>query len=125
MSRLQRRAFPALSLLFLSCIWISSPLFAAALQKVHISTTPVVSRLNPTGRLPGSRHLRLAISLPLRNQQALTALLGQLQDRASPNYHKYLTPAQFAERFGPAEADYQAVIAFAQGHGLSAGYSGW
>jgi len=113
-----RRALVLCSLwLVLACMG-HSPAFGVTMQKVHIGTTPVVSRLNPVGRLPASRHLQLAISLPLRNQRALTDLLAQLQNPASPNYHKYLTPAQFAERFGPADPDYQAVVAFAQAHGL-------
>ncbi len=89
------------------------------MQRLHADTTVVVSQLKPVARLDSARHLRLAISLPLRNQQALTALLAQLSDPASPNYRKYLTPAQFAERFGPSEADYAAVAAFAQAHGLT------
>jgi subtilase family serine protease len=93
--------------------------WAAAIQTVRNDTTSVVSALKPVGRLEASRHLRLAISLPLRNQAALIELLRQLQDPSSPNYHKYLTPAQFTERFGPAETDYEAVAAFAKAHGLT------
>jgi len=89
------------------------------MQKVRSDTLAVVAGLKPAGRLDPSYQLRLAISLPLRNQKALAALLGQLQDPASPNYHKYLTPAQFAERFGPSESDYTALIAFAKGRGLN------
>ena len=44
--------------------------------------------------------------------------MAQLQDPASPNYHKYLTPAEFTERFGPSASDYATVIAYAQAHGL-------
>ena len=92
---------------------------AAAMQTLHYATTAVVARLKPAGRLDAERHLRLAISLPLRNQQALADLLRQLQDPASQHYHKYLTPTQFARRFGPSERDYAAVAAFAQAHGLA------
>jgi hypothetical protein len=79
----------------------------------------VVSRLQPTGLLPVTNRLNLAIGLPLRNQQALDDLLQQIYDPASPNYHHYLTPEQFTEQFGPTEQDYQAVIAFAQANGLT------
>jgi len=74
--------------------------------------------LQPLGRLPGTNSLRLAISLPLRNGEALTNLLQRLYDPASPDYHQYLTPAQFTERFGPAAQDYQTVIHFATSNGL-------
>ena len=70
------------------------------------------------GRLPGSQRLRLAISLPLRNQEQLDNLLRQLYDPASPNYRHFLTVEQFTEQFGPSVGDYQRVIGFAQSHGL-------
>ena len=75
-------------------------------------------RLSPVGRLPATQRLPLAIGLPLRNNAALAALLQQLYNPASPNYRHYLTPAQFAERFGPTPADYQALIDFAGANGL-------
>jgi uncharacterized repeat protein (TIGR01451 family) len=78
-----------------------------------------VARLAPVGVLLGSQRLNLAIGLPLRNQQELDTLLGQLYDPASPNYRRYLTTEQFTERFGPTEADYQAVTAFAKSNGLT------
>ena len=106
-------------LVLLCCVWLSTPLRAAQTQMLSDDAVAVVSHLTPAGRLSASRHLHLAISLPLRNQQALTDLLRQLQNPASPNYHKYLTPAQFAERFGPTEKDYEAVADFAKAHGLT------
>jgi subtilase family serine protease len=74
--------------------------------------------LQPLGRLPGTNSLRLAISLPLRNHDALLNLLQRLYDPASPDYHRYLAPAQFNEMFGPTTQDYQAVIHFARTNGL-------
>ena len=74
--------------------------------------------LPPVARLAATNVLHLAIGLPLQNQAALGALLQQLYDPSSPNYRHYLRPAQFAERFGPAPADYQALIGFAKANGL-------
>ena len=54
-------------------------------------------KLAPVGRLPGQQHLNIAIGLPLRNQAALSALLHDLYNPASANYHQWLTPAQFAD----------------------------
>ena len=42
-------------------------------------------------------------------QQALDKLLEQQQDSSSPNYHKWLTPEQFAAQFGLAAADIAKV----------------
>jgi hypothetical protein len=70
------------------------------------------------GRMPASQQMGLALTLPLRNQDQLHALLQQLEDPGSPSFHQYLTVAQFTEQFGPTAAQYQQVIAFAQSHGL-------
>ncbi|MGH7971226.1 MAG: protease pro-enzyme activation domain-containing protein, partial [Limisphaerales bacterium] len=71
------------------------------------------------GRLPATNRLNLAISLPLRNRQALDDLLAQLYNPASPLYRHYLTSAEFAERFGPSKDDYDKLIGFAIAQGLS------
>jgi uncharacterized repeat protein (TIGR01451 family) len=78
----------------------------------------VVPNLTAEGFLPGTNELNLAIGLPVRNREGLSNLLQQVYDPASANYHKYLTPDEFASRFGPTEQDYQAVIHFAESHGL-------
>ena len=43
---------------------------------------------------------------PTPEQQAdLEQLLNQQQDRSSPQYHRWLTPEQYADRFGLAPGD--------------------
>ena len=92
--------------------------FAADRQVVQGNVPAVVSQLQPLGRLPAASSLNLTIGLPLRNEQALDDLLREIYDPASPNFHHYLTPEQFAEQFGPTKQDYQAVIDFAEANGL-------
>ena len=75
-------------------------------------------KLHPTGQLPATQQLRLALSLPLRHRADLTNLLQRLYDPASPDFHQFLTPEQFAERFGPAANDYQALGDFLRGRGF-------
>ena len=69
--------------------------------------------------MPAATRLSLAVGLPLRNREELEHLLSQLADPSSPNFRQYLTPAQFAERFGPSEDDYQALAAFLRANGLA------
>jgi len=71
------------------------------------------------GRMPADQHLTLSISLPLRNPEALTQLLADLYNPASPRYRQFLTPEQFALRFGPSEQDYQTLIDYAQAQGFT------
>ena len=91
---------------------------AADRQWVRGQIPAFVSQLHPLGRLPAAHRLNLTIGLPLRNEQALDDLLREIYDPASPGFHHYLTPEQFAEQFGPTKEDYQAVIDFVEANGL-------
>jgi subtilase family serine protease len=71
------------------------------------------------GRLPDTQTLRLDLVLPLRDQTGLTNFLTALYDRTSPTYRHFLTVDEFTQRFGPTQADYDAVLAFASTHGLT------
>ena len=112
----------------IACAMVLLPLVAysqnSGRQSLKGHVQPAVARLHlqPLGRLSATKQLNLAIGLPLRNQQALDALLQQIYDPASPNYRHYLTPEQFTEQFGPTEEDYQAVIAFMESKGLTVTY---
>jgi uncharacterized repeat protein (TIGR03803 family) len=69
--------------------------------------------------MPSNRTLDLVISLPLRNQDALTNLLHDIYDPSSPSYRKFLTSAGFAQRFGPSAADYDKAASFFKAHGFT------
>lgn len=57
---------------------------------------------------------------PSAAQQAdLNNLLAQQQQRSSPNYHKWLTPAQFADRFGMTQADINRVTTWLESQGFT------
>jgi subtilase family serine protease len=71
------------------------------------------------GHLPSTQRLSLAISLPVRNQTELDDLLQRLYDPQSTSYHEYLSVQEFTEKFGPSEADYAALLRFAEANGLS------
>jgi hypothetical protein len=91
----------------------------AGLKTLHGHVPAAVFRLSPLGRLPSTNRLDLAIGLQLRNTNELHALLHDLYDPSSPNFHHYLTPQQFTSKFGPAEQDYEAVAEFARANGLT------
>ena len=78
-----------------------------------------VPNLVPLGQLPASQRLNLALGLPLRNREGLTNLLRELYDPASPQFHQFLAPGEFAQLFGPSPEDYQQLIVFAQTNGFT------
>ena len=95
---LPQRCSPIVSLVILA---FSIPSQGAALQTLHAVVPVVTARLKPLQHLANSNSLELTIGLNLRDRAGLTNLLREIYDPTSPNYHNYLTPEQFAAKFGP------------------------
>jgi hypothetical protein len=64
-------------------------------------------------------YVTLQISPSASQQTALDELLAEQQDRSSPNYHKWLTPEQYAARFGLSRNDGDKITAWLQGQGFT------
>jgi subtilase family serine protease len=58
--------------------------------------------------------LQLSISFIIRNQDEFNRLLAEQNDPNSPNYHKYLTPTDIANRFGQPQDRIDAFETFLQ-----------
>ena len=110
-----------LRVLVLPVLLTLGPGWVVGAELLPARVSAVVAGLRPIQKLAGTNELRLAIGLPLRNQADLAQYLRELYDPAHPNYRHYLTPEEFATRFGPTEEDYQAVTAFARNNGLMVG----
>ena len=66
-----------------------------------------------------SDQLTMAITLNLRNPNRAKALLAEVQDPTSPNYHQWLTPDQFVAQFDPTQPEVDAVTSWLAGEGFS------
>jgi uncharacterized repeat protein (TIGR03803 family) len=102
----------------LFCLQIAIPAQSIPNQRLTGHLPSGIAGLTPVGRLEAAHQLQLSIGLPLRNKEGLTNLLQRIYDPSSPDFHHYLTPAQFTEKFGPTEEDYRQVTAFANAYGL-------
>jgi subtilase family serine protease len=72
------------------------------------------------GALPATELMQLDVVLPLRDPAGLDAFLAQLYATPAHSRH-FLTPAEFTERFGPTQADYDAVVSYLESNGLTVG----
>jgi len=104
-------------------IKVAAAIALLAAGSAHAATTDVpdavVRHIAPLIGAPApTQNMELAISLPLRNEPALRALLGAIYDPASPSFRHYLTVADFTARFGPTAADYASLLDFAAAHNL-------
>jgi Pro-kumamolisin, activation domain/Bacterial Ig-like domain (group 3) len=70
--------------------------------------------------LPMQRML-LVLKRSPKQESELRKLLDDQQDKASPNYHKWLTPEQFGKQFGPGDSDIQTITSWLQSHGFQVG----
>ena len=111
---------PTTSCLLL-CLAFTTPACAGERQTLRNRAVKAVAELNlqPLRALSGATNLDLALVLPLRDQEGLADLLQEQHAPSSPRYHQWLTPEEFAARFGPTEQDYRAVIEFATSNGLA------
>ena len=76
-------------------------------------------RAKRIAKIPANQPMTLSVVLPLRDQAGLNAFLKALRDPASPSYRHFLTVAQFTDRFGPSQKDYDAVVKFVKSHKFS------
>ena len=70
------------------------------------------------GAMP-MQQMTMMFSRTAEQQAALDRLLTEQQDRASTNYHKWLTPEEFGDRFGLAEQDVNQVASWLRSQGFA------
>ncbi len=67
--------------------------------------------------LPAERMLMVLQRSP-QQEVALRALIDGQQSKSSGNYHQWLTPEQFGQQFGVADADIEVVTSWLQSQGF-------
>ncbi|MCQ8242353.1 S53 family peptidase [Rhizosaccharibacter radicis] len=75
--------------------------------------------LHPIGAPPPNETVEFDVILPLKNAAGLDTLIGQQQDPSSPQFHRWITPSQFAQRFGPDNGTILQAVAALQSAGLT------
>jgi hypothetical protein len=89
--------------------------------KLQGNVRPVFRAQNDMGPVEGSFKLE-NISLMFKSTQSqqadLTALLVAQQDSSSPNYHQWLTPEQYADRFGLSQNDVNQIVIWLEAQGF-------
>ena len=64
-------------------------------------------------------HVMVMLKRSAAQQADLDQLLAEQQDRSSRNYHAWLTPEQFGNRFGLSPNDVAQVVSWLQSEGLA------
>ena len=71
------------------------------------------------GRLASGQMMNLNLVLPLSDPAGLKSFLSDVYDPSSASFHKFLTPKEFTAKFGPSQAQYDAVVQFAVSSGFT------
>ena len=89
---------------------------------IHADVLPDITggtyQLTPTGPASGGQTLTIGIGLTLPDLSAVRAYYHQEYTAGSGAYHKFLTPSEFARRFGVNPSAYARVLAWLSNGGL-------
>ena len=89
---------------------------------VHPDAQPQ-SHLGPVEPSFRLSYITLTLKKTAAQQAALEQLLEDQQNPASPNYHDWLTPEQYADRFGLSQHDMDSISAWLQSEGFTVEYT--
>jgi len=103
---------------------ITQTIDETALTTLRGNTHPLARPMFDLGMAPASLPMQRMLLVLKRSPEqdfALRQLLDGQQDRNSPNYHRWMTPEEFGQQFGPTDADMQTITTWLQSHGFEVG----
>lgn len=101
---------------------IRAEISSSTVSTLKGSLHPLAQTRFDSGRMPGDAPMSgmsVFFSRSAAQQADLDALLAAQQDPNSPRYHQWLTPDQFAARFGMAQSDIDKVQSWLEQQGFS------
>ncbi len=101
---------------------INSEINNAEQATLKNSQHPLAQAQFEAGRMPGDTRftgISMVFNRTAQQEADLQALIAAQQNPSSPLYHKWLTPEQFAARFGMADADLNTVQGWLEQQGFS------
>jgi subtilase family serine protease len=83
------------------------------------NTPPSLERATFVKRSDPNSAMEIVVGLKMRNQPDLADLIARQQDSASPDYQRFITPADFAGTFAPAQEDVDNIVRYLESQELS------
>jgi subtilase family serine protease len=107
------------------------PLLSAAVDERQMVT--VEGNIRPEARLAANdrgaaadslqlEHVHLQLKRSPAQEAAVAAYVDSLTERGSPNYHHWLTAAEFGQRFGVAQSDIARITGWLKAKGLKVNF---
>ncbi|MDE1156636.1 MAG: Ig-like domain repeat protein [Acidobacteriaceae bacterium] len=101
---------------------VTSPVSNAQRTQLRGTTHYASLATADMGALSGDtplKHMILALQPSADQEKQLSALLAAQTTPSAPQYHHWLTPAEFGQRFGVADQDIQAITVWLQSQGFT------
>jgi subtilase family serine protease len=101
---------------------ITKPVLESSLVTLSGNTHPEANSANDRGRVDDGlplKHMLLQLQRSPQKEAEVENLIEQLHDPNSPNYHKWLTAAQFGQQYGLVSQDLTTLTDWLQSHGFT------
>src|SRR5260370_11568419 len=122
LARVSRDATSWRQLLPIACGLILSLLITpdqAFGQTATIELSPLVAKSTFISPVDRSQQISVVLTLPLSDPKGAAEFVDHVSRRGDPLFHQYLTPQEFASRYGASESDYAALKQWATANGLT------
>ena len=103
-------------------VLITQPIDPGRLHTLEGNTRGEANPQNDRGKVPDSLamdHMLLQLQRSSEREQALKNFIDQQHDSTSPNFHKWLTAAEFGQMYGPAPQDIETVSGWLRSNGFT------
>src|SRR5258708_15559007 len=99
-----------------SLLFTSSAMFGA---RTNIELCPLVAKSTLVSPVDTSKTVGVVLALPSSDPAGLNAFVDHVSQTGDQLYRKYITPQEFAARFGANASDYQFLKDWAASKGLT------
>ena len=117
-ARTTGRGFRKLRLSALTAILLANTMVLAA-TAATIDVSPAVARSARLSPVDSSRPINVILALPLGDSAGAAEFVRRVANPQDELYRKYITPQEFARRFGANADDYAALKDWAASNGLT------
>jgi subtilase family serine protease len=103
------------------------PLITSRVDETHLhqlsgNTRPEAKTANDLGAVPegfAMQHILVQLQRSAAQETAVSQYIASLQDPKSPNYHKWMTAAQFGQAYGASQQDLDTITGWLASKGFT------
>lgn len=120
-ARFRNLAVAGAAVPLLSALVLAGTSMAASDPSVALTdnVNPATAHSHRLGDVAPNQQFPITVALKPHDAAGLDRFLAAVNDPKSPEYHHYLSPQQYVDRFAPTQADVDAVTAYLKRQGIT------